>query len=81
MLPLPHWARRVTLGLLPFWAYLGFMLTVKSTASVKEDLVWFGVGLMMLSPFIVSWMGAYAIAAYVRRKRVVPGVDKRLGGS
>lgn len=62
-------ARWVGFALLPFWAYVGVLATSTSTGTLSEDLAWFIVGLMMLSPVILSWIVGFASAAIVLRRQ------------
>lgn len=61
--------RLIILGLLPVWMYTIFMLSGGSTGLLREDIAWFILGLLMLSPFFATWLVAFLIAIMVRRSR------------
>lgn len=69
-------ARWLGFGLLPFWAYAGVMATTKSTGTLREDFAWFMVGLMMLSPIILSWIVGFVIATMVWRRNSAADVNR-----
>ncbi|WP_341711962.1 hypothetical protein [Erythrobacter sp.] len=70
--------RIAVFGLLPVWLYSAFMATAASTGSFREDAGWFGVGLMMISPFVALWFGGFSSAVIMRRRRARLRIDSTI---
>ena len=77
------WLGRVpgllALGLLPFWLYTAFMLAGRPTGTLREDIAWFALGAVMLSPILVSWIVGFVAALFVRRRQARSTIPSQAG--